>query len=220
MAPRPWPRLTALGLPDDATGKILAAQFFPTESAFGYLSSLLAPPTAAPLRAPLAFYGDRSSIFVRNDDSWSIAEQLAGKRHPTQFGRALEQLGITFIAARGPQAKGCVERLWGVLQDRLCRELRLAQAYDLDSANAVLSRFITDCKRRFAHRPRETATGWRPVPENLDRICCFVHPRLVSNDNVVQLEGRRFQIPPLGRRFSFAGAKVLHHTLDGRIALY
>ena len=67
---------------------------------------------------PLAFYGDHSGIFVRNDDHWSVEEQLAGKRQPTQFGRALEQLGITFIAAQSPQAKGRIERLWGVLQDR------------------------------------------------------------------------------------------------------
>jgi transposase len=223
-SPHDWlegrgPHLTALGLQDDATGKILAAQFFPTESAFGYLSLLRQ--LLRRYGVPLAFYGDRSSIFVRNDDCWTVAEQLAGKRDPTQFGRALEQLGITFIAARSPQAKGRVERLWGVLQDRLTSELRLAQARDLDSANAVLSRFIADYNRRFARRPRETATAWRPAPPDLDRVCCFVHLRVVSHDNVVQWDGRRFQIPPQGRRFSFAGAKVqLYQALDGRISLY
>lgn len=223
-SPHDWlegrgPRLTALGLQDDATGKILAAQFFPSESALGYLSLL-----RQLLRrhgTPLAFYGDHSGIFVRNDDFWSVEEQLAGKRQPTQFGRALEQLGITFIAARSPQAKGRVERLWGVLQDRLCSELRLAQAGDLDSANAVLRNFIVDFNRRFARRPRALSTAWRPAPQNLDRICCFVHQRVVSHDNIVQWEGRRFQIPPQGRRFSFAGAKVnLHQALNGRISLY
>ena len=223
-SPHDWlegrgPRLTALGLQDDATGKILAAQFFPSESALGYLSLL-----RQLLRrhgTPLAFYGDHSGIFVRNDDFWSVEEQLAGKRQPTQFGRALEQLGITFIAARSPQAKGRVERLWGVLQDRLCSELRLAQAGDLDSANAVLRNFIADYNRRFARRPRALSTAWRPAPQNLDRICCFVHQRVVSHDNIVQWEGRRFQIPPQGRRFSFAGAKVnLHQALNGRISLY
>ena len=165
-SPHDWlegrgPRLTALGLQDDATGKILAAQFFPSESAFGYLSLL-----RQLLRrhgTPLAFYGDHSGIFVRNDDFWSVEEQLAGKRQPTQFGRALDQLGITFIAARSPQAKGRVERLWGVLQDRLTSELRLAQARDLDSANSVLRLFIADYNRRFARRPRETANRMAPA---------------------------------------------------------
>jgi hypothetical protein len=51
---------------------------------------------------PLAFYGDHSGIFVRNDDGWTVDEQLTGKRQPTQFGRALQQLGVTFIAANSP----------------------------------------------------------------------------------------------------------------------
>jgi hypothetical protein len=92
---------------------------------------------------------------------------------------------------------------------------------DIDSANAVLRRFVADYNRRFARQPREAATAWRPAPENIERICCFVHERIVSNDNVVQWEGRRFQIPQQARRFSFAGAKVqIYQALDGRIAYY
>jgi transposase len=223
-SPHDWlegrgPRLTALGFQDDATGKILAAEFFFAETTEGYfhlLQSLLRR-----FGVPLAFYGDRSGIFVRNDEHWTVQEQLAGKRAPTQFGRALEQLGTTFIAAQSPQAKGRVERLWGVLQDRLTSELRLAQACDLESANRVLRRFIADYNRRFARASREAAPAWRPVPANVERICCFQHPRVVSNDNVVQWQGRCLQIPPQSRRFSFAGAKVqLCQTLDGRVSVY
>ena len=223
-SPHDWlegrgPQLTALGMQDDATGKILAAQFFSSETAFGYLCLLRQLLRRHGL--PLAFYGDRSGVFVRNDDNWTVEEQLAGKRQPTQFGRALEQLGITFIAARSPQAKGRVERLWGVLQDRLSSELRLAKADDIDSANAVLRKFIADYNRRFARPPREMQTAWRPVPESLERICCFVHERIVRNDNVVQWEGRRFQIPQQARRFSFAGAKVqIYQALNGRLSFY
>jgi hypothetical protein len=187
-SPHDWlegrgPRLTALGFQDDASGKILAAQFFPSETAEGYfrlLHSLLRR-----FGVPTAFYGDRSGIFVRNDDCWTLEEELAGKRQPTQFGRALAALGITFIAAQSPQAKGRVERLWGVLQDRLCSELRLANACDIDSANAVLRKFAADYNRRFARTPREFAKAWRPAPHDLQRICAFRHERVVSNDNVV-----------------------------------
>jgi len=223
-SPHDWleqrgPRLTALGLQDDATGKILAAQFFPAETTFGYLCLLRQ--LLRRFGVPLAFYGDHSGIFVRNDDGWTIQEQLAGKRQPTQFGRALEQLGITFIAANSPQAKGRVERLWGVLQDRLTSELRLAQAADINSANTVLRKFIADYNRRFARQPRENPTAWRAAPESLERICCFLHERIVSNDNVVQWDGRRFQIPQQARRFSFAGAKVqIYQALDGRVSFY
>jgi hypothetical protein len=213
------PRLSALGMQHDVTGKILAAQFFPSETAFGYLCLLR--PLLRRDRVPLAFYGDHSGILVRNDDSGTVQEQLAGKRHPTPFGRALEALAITFIPAHSSQAKGRVERLWGVLQDRLASELRLAKATDIDSANAVLGKFIADHNRRFARQPRENSAAWRPAPESLDRICCFVHERIVSNDNVVQWEGRRLQIPQQARRFSFAGATVhIYQALDGRVALY
>src|SRR5881409_384015 len=213
------PQLTALGMQDDATGKILAAQFFPAETAAGYFRLLQR--LLRRFGVPTAFYGDRSGIFVHHDDHWTVEEELTGQRQPTQFGRALQQLGITFIAAQSPQAKGRIERLWGVLQDRLCSELRLAHASDLDSANRVLRSFLTDYNRRFARTPRDTATAWRLAPHDLDRICSFRHERIVSNDNVVQWEGRRLQIPPQARRFSFAGAKVqLYQTLDGRVSLY
>jgi transposase len=223
-SPHDWlqgrgPRLTALGMQDDASGKILAAQFFPSETSQGYfrlLQSLLCR-----YGVPVAFYGDRSGVFTRNDDHWSIDEQLAGQRQPTQFGRALQQLGVTFIAAQSPQAKGRIERLWGVLQDRLTSELRLARAGDLDSANAVLRKFIADYNRRFARIPRDAQKAWRPAPQNLDRICCFAHERIVSNDNVVQWDGCRLQIHPQPRRYSFAGAKVqIYQALDGRVSLY
>jgi hypothetical protein len=82
-----------------------------------------------------------------------------------------------------------------VLQDRLTSELRLAQARDLDSANAVLRLFLADYNRRFARRPREMQTAWRPAPENLDRICCFVHQRVVSNDNIVRGRANASRFP-------------------------
>jgi hypothetical protein len=130
-SPHDWlegrgPRLTALGFQDDATGKILQGEFFLTETTEGYFHLLRR--LLRDCGVPVAFYGDRNGIFVRNDDHWTIQEELVGQREPTQFGRALQQLGITYIAAHSPQAKGRVERLWGVLQDRLVSELRLAGA--------------------------------------------------------------------------------------------
>jgi transposase len=220
----PWleqrgPELALLAFLDDATRKVLVAEFFPTEDARGYFRLLRR--LLRRYGVPLSFYGDRHSVFVRNDDHWSIEEQLAGKRQPTQFGRALAQLGITYIAARSPQAKGRIERLWGTFQDRLSSELRLAGAADLETANKVLHRFLPDHNRRFARAPRETEKAWRPAPQDLDRICCFLHERAVSNDNVVQWDGRRFQIPPQPQRFSFAGAQVrLYESLEGKVAIY
>jgi transposase len=213
------PQLTLLGFLDDATRKVVAAEFFTSEDARGYFRLL-----HRLLRrhgVPLSLYGDRHSVFVRNDDHWSVEEQLAGQRQPTQFGRALAQLGVTYIAAHSPQAKGRIERLWGTFQDRLTSELRLAGATDLDAANQVLGRFLSDYNRRFARAPRQAETAWRTAPQDLDRICCFVHERSVSKDNVVQWDGRRFQIPPQPKRFSFAGAKVqIYESLEGKVSIY
>jgi transposase len=223
-SPHDWlenrgPQITLLGFQDDATGKVLVAEFFSAETAHGYFR--LFRRLLRRYGVPLALYGDHHSIFVRNDDHWTVEEQLRGRRDPTQFGRALEQLGVTFIAAHSPQAKGRIERLWGVFQDRLTSELRLAQADDLESANRLLRRFLPGYNRRFARPARQTETAWRPAPADLDRICCFVHQRIVSHDNVVQWEGRRFHIPPQPHRFSFAGARVqLYQNLEGRITLY
>jgi transposase len=223
-SPHDWlegrgPQLTLLGFQDDATGKVVGAEFFPTETAHGYFRVFRA--VLRRYGVPLSLYGDRSGVFVRNDDHWTVEEELAGRQQPTQFGRALEQLGVTFIAALSPQAKGRIERLWGVFQDRLRSELRLAGAADLVAANHVLRRFLPDYNRRFGRAPANAERAWRPAPRELDRICCFVHERIVSNDNVVQWNGRRFQIPPQPRRFSFAGARVqLIQDLTGRIAVY
>jgi transposase len=223
-SPHDWlegrgPRITLLGFQDDATGNVVGAEFFPSETAYGYFRVFRG--VLRRFGVPLSLYGDRCGVFVRNDDHWTVEEELAGRQQPTQFGRALEQLGVTFIAALSPQAKGRIERLWGIFQDRLRSELRLAGAADLASANQVLRRFLPDYNRRFGRAPAQAATAWRPAPRDLDRICCFIHERVVSNDNVVQWEGRRFQIPPQPRRFSFAGARVqLVQDLAGGVALY
>ncbi|HVA95611.1 MAG TPA: hypothetical protein VNI36_12000 [Candidatus Dormibacteraeota bacterium] len=84
-----------------------------------------------------------------------------------------------------------------------------------------MRRFLPDYNRRFARTPRETEKAWRSAPKNLDRICCFHHQRSVSNDNVVQWDGRRFQIPPQPKRLSFAGAKEqLYESLEGKVSIY
>ncbi len=223
-SPHDWlegrgPQITLLGFQDDATGKVVGAQFFPTETAYGYFRVFRG--VLRRYGVPLSLYGDRCGVFMRNDGHWTLEEELAGRQQPTQFGRALQQLGVTFISAHSPQAKGRVERLWGVFQDRLRSELRLAGAADREAANQVLRRFVPDYNRRFGRAAVHAEKAWRPAPRDLDRICCFIHERIVSNDNVVQWEGRRFQIPPQPRRFSFAGARVqLIENLAGGIAVY
>lgn len=127
------PYLTLLGAVDDATGSVPYALFREQEDAGGYLALFRQIVTTKGV--PLAVYRDRHAIFaVSNKREPSLAEQLAGGREPTQFGRALQELGIESITARSPQAKGRIERLWGTFQDRLVSELRLAGVKDLGEA--------------------------------------------------------------------------------------
>src|SRR3979411_3054297 len=127
------PQLTLLGFLDDATRKVPVAEFFPTEDAHGYFRLLHR--LLRRYGIPLSFYGDKHGVFVRNDDHWTVEEQLTGKRQPTQFGRALAQLGVTYIPANSPQAKGRIERLWRTFQDRLTSQLRLARRTALPTAS-------------------------------------------------------------------------------------
>jgi DNA-binding transcriptional ArsR family regulator len=109
---------------DDATGALLYGVFALEEDAQSYLICL--KQILLEKGIPLALYMDRHGIFRRNDDYWSVEEQLAGEQTPTQVGQALRSLGIRPIFALSPQAKGRVERLFNTLQDRLVQELRLA----------------------------------------------------------------------------------------------
>jgi transposase len=131
------PTLTLLGAIDDATGTVVALYFRPAEDLHGYVTLL--GQLAACHGLPLALYGDRLNVFVRNDSHWSLEEELQGAQHPTHFGRILQDLGVGYIPAGSPQAKGRIERLWRTLQDRLVVELRLrglADGHARDRARA------------------------------------------------------------------------------------
>ena len=120
--------LLLLGAIDDATSTVVALHFRPAEDLHGYLTLL--QQLAARMGLPVTLYGDRLGVFVRNDAHWTLEEELQGAQHPTQFGQILRDLGIGYIAAHSPQAKGRIERLWETLQDRLVAELRLARHPD------------------------------------------------------------------------------------------
>src|SRR5207253_1438798 len=107
-SPFPWlePRgreLMLLGAIDDPTSEILALQFRPPQDVHGYVTLFRDVFPAHGL--PMAVYGDRLNLLVRNDAHWSVEEQLAGTQAPTHVGRILQNLAIGYIAARSPQAK-------------------------------------------------------------------------------------------------------------------
>jgi hypothetical protein len=145
---------------------------------------------------PWSAYMDQHSSLKRNDDYWTLEEELSGQREPTQVERALQSLGVEVIYALSPQAKGRVERLWGTLQDRLVSELRLAGARTAEQANAVLERFRADFNRRFAVAPSVAQSAWRALTRgtDLERACSFYYTATVLNDNTVRIGGQAWGV--------------------------
>ena len=217
------PLLCLIGAIDDATSDMLpGAHFVEQECAEGYLRVLQT--IAQEKGLPWSAYMDRHGSLKRNDNFWTLEEELRGKQDPTQVLRALELLGIEVIYALSPQAKGRIERLWGTAQDRLASELRLANAKTVEEANAVLVRYTSDHNRRFAVPPLDSESAWRPVRKGLDleRTCSFRYEATVSNDNAVRLAGAPvIDIAPGRTGRSFAKARVeVRQLLDGSWRVY
>ncbi len=164
---------------------------------------------------PLALYADRHAVFKHKSE-----HQPTGT--PTQFRRAMEELGIQMIFALSPQAKGRVERAAGTFQDRLITELRLAGATTIEQAKAVLKQFLPRFNRRFQVPAQCPDPAFRPLPPDLHlgQVRCFKHKRRVARDNTVKSQRHTLQLLPGRLRRSSAGAAVLVlHGLDGRLSL-
>src|SRR2546429_8616162 len=188
------PMATLHGLIDDATSTPLALWFRPNEDLHGYVTIL--DRTCRTYGLPVELYGDRLNVFARNDPHWTLAEELQGHQDPTHFGRMLKALGIGFIRAHSPQAKGRIDRLWGTLQHRLTSELRLRDIKTLAPGNAFLPEFLVDFTDRFARPPATPAPAWRPAPRDLEQLLSCRYQRTVARDNTVPLGLRWVQIPP------------------------
>ncbi len=206
---------------DDATGKVLAAFFCPAETSWAYLKLL----EQVVLRwgVPASVYQDRHGALKRNDDHWSLAEELAGKQHPTQVGAALEALGMQPIFALSPQAKGRVERLFNTLQDRLAASLRLAGLTEIAPANDFLPGFLQAHNDRFAQAAAQPEPVWgkAPKPAERERLLSLCYPAKVSPDNAVRLDGMILDIPPGPNKRSYAKQPVeVRQLLDGRWRVY
>jgi len=229
-SPHDWlegcgPRLTLFATIDGCplgrtTGELLALLFRAEEDAQGYF--LLVRRIVTTHGRPAALYHDGHSIFRVNAPE-TVAEQLAAKREPTQFGRLLDELAITAIAARSPQAKGRVERLFGTLQDRLTSMLRLAGATNEAEATACLPTFLADFNDRFTVPATEEEACYRAMEggTDLDTLFCFKYQRTVGMDNTVRFGGARLQLLPGAHRRSWARAVVeVQERLDGSLAVY
>jgi len=216
------PQLCLVAALDDATSEMLpGAHFVEQECAAGYLKLLLEICRGRGI--PWSIYMDQHSIFRRNDDHWTLEEELRGEQDPTQVLRAMKALDIEPIYALSPQAKGRIERVWDTYQDRLVSELRLAGAKTKEEANGVLARVRPATNARVMVPAAETKSAWRRVPRgtDLERICGFRYTAAVQNDNTVRLNGKILDIPPGPRQRSYAKARVeVRQVLDGSWRVY
>lgn len=226
-SPHDWlegrgPKLCLMAAIDDATSEVMpGAHFVEQECAAGYLRTLKA--IVAELGIPWSIYMDQHGSLKRNDDHWTLAEELRGRQDPTQVGMALQALEIEPIYALSPQAKGRVERMWCTFQDRLVSELRLAGATTASQATAVVERYRLEHNEKFAVPPHDRAPAWRPLRAgvDLDRICSFRYEATVLRDNTVRLAGMVIDVPPGPRKRSYADKRVeVRQILDGSWRIY
>ena len=202
---------------DDATNRV-GAQFFAeetTRASYDVFESWVRQH-----RLPRRLYVDRDSIY-RCEGLGSVADPLAGKAPQTQFGRALEALGVKLSLANSPQAKGRVERMNGVLQDRLVKALRLAGINDLAGANRFLAEtFLPAFNRQFNVVAASSADVHGAVPRELDEGLSWEEARVVQRDWTVAHGGRWYQLDRQHEALSLAGRKVIVRTLrDGQVQL-
>lgn len=212
----PW--LTLVGAKDDATG-FAWAHFEEAETTWGYLD--LMQEVFKTYGVPLSLYSDRHSIFHTTREP-TIIEQLNDVVPLTQFGRAMDELGVKIIKAWTPQAKGRIERLWGTFQDRLVVELRLAGANTLEQAREVLKRFLKEYNRRFCVPPKEAAAVFRKAPHKtiLHKVLCLKDTRVVKKDHTISFEGLVLQIPYCKKYPCMADGQVdIRHYRDGHIEI-
>ena len=213
------------GAIDDATGEILALYFTPTECMEGYFE--IVRQIIFNHGIPLSFYCDRHTIFVSpKDGKLSVEEQLAGKVvNLTQFGRAMEELGINIIKAYSPQAKGRIERLWATLQSRLPVEFKIHNITTMEEANTFLSEFIVKYNNKFGVEPLDEKPAFRPLDPNLniDHILCVKEERIVIEGSAFSYGGQYYQLIKNGKKANAlpkAKLTVLTSSMIGMKAMY
>jgi transposase len=166
-----------------------------------------------------SFYSDRGSHYWHTPEAGGKVD----KDNPTQFGRAMKQLGIDMIAAYSPEARGRSERAFGTHQGRLPQELALAGITSMAQANQYLTKvYLPAFNAEFAVPAMEQGTAFVPwIGGSLDDILCEHYERTVGADNCVRFEGLSLQIPADRHRCHYVKARVrVNRYTNGALALF
>lgn len=197
---------------DDATSRAFG-RFYSGETTAAYMDLLIR--YVRGYGRMVSIYADRHSIFkISVKDLWGEVHS-----EPTQFARALDELGIELIAAHSPQAKGRIERFFETAQDRLVKELRLRHARTMEQANAVLERYflplfnsrftVPAARNNDVHRPVDAGTELASILSERDH-------RVISNDYTFRYERRIYQIPSPPLAGMRGGKVIVENRLGGQ----
>jgi len=216
-------KLYLIAMIDDATSRLFARfiRHDSTEENLKLLWSYLEK-----YGRPIAFYTDKASLFQtaekRKRDEPGV-EKDPVEMPPTQIGRALRELGISWIGAHSPQAKGRVERSFRTAQDRLVKGLRVAGAKTIEQANEyLLNDYLAWWERELTVEAANPDDAHRPLEKshNLAGSLCHVEMRQVRSDYTLRWAGRLYQIERQAVVTGLRGAQVrVEQRLDGSLAV-
>jgi hypothetical protein len=205
-----------MNMVDDASGKTLS-QLHEQETTWAAADVLRA--WVEKYGVPHCLYTDWKNVYLREP---TAKERLRGEAPLTQFGRMCRKLGVRIIGASSPQAKGRVERSNGTQQDRLIKKLRLYRMRTMQEANRYLRQhYLPEHNRRFSREPRSAEDYHRKTPSKreLDAILRLEQERVISNDWVVQYQGRLLQIERESRYAPAGGKVVVSEGPDGGLQI-
>jgi len=186
------PKLVLMGYIDDATNKIYA-KFYDYEGTLPAMDSFKG--YAMTYGLPLSVYLDRYTTYKssKKPTEW---DEVDGQEFLSQFERALKELGVEVIHALSPQAKGRVERLFGVLQDRLVKEMRLQGIKTKNAANRFLETYLPKYNQKFSVCPANELDAHIQLPNHLDldKYLCIKDHRTVRKDHTIAYDKKLYQL--------------------------
>jgi len=211
LALRPQERQVLLLVVDDATGLNLAGRLYEAETTKNCMSIMRQVVEDFGICGQL--YTDRHSVY------WHSKKGRVDRENLTQFGKAMQELGVEMIPGYSPQARGRGERWNGTWQGRLVAELRHHGIDKVDEANLYIEDvFIPDMNHRFSVEPAGRQSAFFSTEGlDIDRIFSIRYEnRSVAADNTVRANSLVFQIEESPYRSSFAKCRVdVFEHLDG-----
>jgi transposase len=215
----PWlegrgPELVLMGYIDDATSRGFG-RFYEYEGTIPALDSFKR--YVFKYGIPTSVYLDKHSTYkTTHYDQWKA--KVFGDEPPlSQFERSLKELGVNVIHANSAPAKGRIERFFRTLQDRLVKELRLANAQTLEEANQVLEEYLIEHNQRYMIEPAKGANLHRKAPsaKELHEILCIKNECPVRNDFTIVHEKKLYQIT----EYTSAKRIEVRNRLDGMMVI-